>query len=58
MARITIHKKDGTPTQYFWSDKDAADPKLRPVYKQTTDGVKRMKNVRYNTITNRMRRRA
>ncbi|HEX6133848.1 MAG TPA: hypothetical protein VFZ24_07790 [Longimicrobiales bacterium] len=56
MARITIHKKDGTPTQYFWSDRDASDPKRRHVYKQTTDGVKRMKGVRYNTVTHRMRR--
>lgn len=56
MARFPITKKDGTPTQYFWTDKDASDPTRRTVYKQTTDGVKRMKGVRYNSVTSRMRR--
>jgi hypothetical protein len=56
MARIKIAKKDGTPTPYFWSDKDGADLKSRTVYKQTVEGVKRMKGVRFNAVTNRMRR--
>jgi hypothetical protein len=56
MARIRISKKDGTPTPYFWSDKDSAELTNRTVYKKTVDGVKRMKGVRFNTVTNRMRR--
>lgn len=58
MARIRICKKDGTPTAYFWSDKDVTDRTNRTVYKKTVDGVKRMKGVRYNTVTSRMRRHA
>jgi hypothetical protein len=58
MARIRISKKDGTPTPYFWSDKDGTDRTKQRVYKQTNDGVKRMKGVRFNSLTNRMRRQA
>jgi len=58
MARIPILKKDGTPTQYFWSDKDSSEPTRRRIYKQTTDGVKRMKDLRFNSVTNRILRRA
>jgi hypothetical protein len=56
MARIRISKKDGTPTPYFWSDKDGTDRTKQVVYKRTVDGVKRMKGVRFNSVTNRMRR--
>ncbi|HSJ32073.1 MAG TPA: hypothetical protein VK933_11610 [Longimicrobiales bacterium] len=56
MARIRISKKDGTPTPYFWSDKDGTDRTKQVVYKETVDGVKRMKGVRFNSVTNRMRR--
>lgn len=56
MAKVRISKKDGTPTAYFWSDKDTNEATNRTVYKKTIDGVKRMKGVRYNTLTSRMRR--
>jgi hypothetical protein len=58
MARISIAKKDGTPTPYFWSDKDGTDRTKQRVYKKTEAGVKRMKGVRFNSLTNRMRREA
>ena len=58
MARIRISKKDGTPTDYFWSDKDGTDRTKQRVYKKTEEGVKRMKGVRFNSVTNRMRRTA
>lgn len=58
MARIKISKKDGTPTPYFWSDKDGTDRTKQTVYKKTEEGVKRMKGVRFNSLTNRMRRQA
>ncbi len=54
MARIKIYKKDGRSTRYFWSDKDDADRTKKTVYKQTEDGVKRMKNVRFNADTNQI----
>ena len=56
MVKVQITKKDGTPTQYFWLQRESADRKSTTVYKQTTDGVKRMKGVRFNAETNRMRR--
>jgi hypothetical protein len=57
MAKIKIVKKDGTATSYFWSDKDGTENTKKRVYKQTADGVKRMRDVRFNTETNRVRRR-
>jgi hypothetical protein len=56
MARIEISKKDGSPTPYFWSDKDGTDRERKTVYKQTPDGVKRMKGVYFNSVTNRVRK--
>lgn len=34
MAKVKIFKKDGSPTSYFWSDKEVASKKLHTVYKQ------------------------
>lgn len=56
MARNTISKKDGTPTQYFWSDRDGTDIESKRVYKKTEEGIKRMSGVRFNTRTNRIRK--
>lgn len=50
--RVRISRKDGTPTQYFWSDKDGKADKT--VYKQTTDGVKRMKGVHFDAGARRI----
>jgi hypothetical protein len=49
MARFKIAKRDGTPTPYFWSDKDSSELSQKTVYKKTTDGVKRMRGVHYDT---------
>lgn len=59
MAKVRIYKSDGTPTRYFyWSkgSEDAPDLTDIPVYKHATDGVKRMRGVRFNAETNRMRK--
>ncbi len=56
MAKIKIFKKDGTPTSYFWLDKKAAGKALQTVYKQTSEGIKRMKGVQFEPATNRMHR--
>jgi hypothetical protein len=56
MAQVNIVKKDGTPTPYFWSEKDGADRTSKTVYKRTEDGIKRMKGVRYNAVAKLMRR--
>ena len=57
MAKITIAKKDGSASPFFWSDTDGTSPKAKTVYKKTTDGVKRMRGVRFNSVNNRLRRR-
>lgn len=54
MARIKIFKKDGTPTPYFWSDRDGTVTTRKTVYKATREGVKRIKGVQFNADTNRM----
>lgn len=54
MARVKISKKDGTSTPYFWSDSDDGDRSHKTVYKQTSDGVKRMTGVHFDAVTNRM----
>jgi hypothetical protein len=56
MAKVKIFRKNGTPTSYFWSDKNAAGKTLQTVYKQTAEGIKRMKGVRFEPATNRMHR--
>jgi hypothetical protein len=48
MARTRIFKKDGTPTPFFWSDKDGNALSAKRVYKKTADGVKRMRGVRFD----------
>ena len=54
MAKVRIIKKDGTPTQYFWSTKHTTDKSSLTVFKQTSDGIKRMKGVVYDALQNRM----
>ena len=56
MAKVRIQKKDGSATPYYWSSSDAGAPTRVTVYKQTAAGVRRMKGVTFNTVTNRMRR--
>lgn len=56
MARHRIVNKTGNPTKYFWSDKDGTDRTRQTVYKQTTDGVKRMKGVSFNVETGKMKK--
>jgi hypothetical protein len=52
MARNKIHRKDGTATRYFWLDADGAAASEKTVYKQTAEGVKRMKGVHFDAKTN------
>ena len=54
MARVKIFKKDGTATPYFWLEKER-ETRTKTVYKETPDGVKRMKGVRFHPQTNQMR---
>lgn len=56
MAKTKIVRKDGSPSPYFWSDDDGSAPTRKRVYKQTSDGVKRMRGVRFDSVKNRMRR--
>ena len=56
MAKVKIYKKDGTPTPYFWSDKHSGDRTRQTVYKQTTDGIKRMRGVHFDAVAKRIRK--
>ena len=57
MARITITKKDGSKTPYFWNDRDSDRTHLT-VYKRTADGIKRMTGVHFNAVENRIHKHA
>lgn len=56
MAKVRIFKKDGKPTPYFWSNKSATDRSALTVYKQTSEGIKRMKGVTYDAARNTFNR--
>lgn len=51
--RFKIYKDDGTPTQFFWSDRDGGPKTHQTVYKQTDTGIKRMTGVHYDATTNK-----
>jgi hypothetical protein len=54
MARTKIVKKDGSPTPFFWTDKDGNDRTHKTVFKETTKGVKRKKGVHFDVDQNRI----
>lgn len=56
MARIAITRPDGSPSPYFWTDKEPGERRLKRVYKETSDGVKRMKGVRFDVVRSKIRR--
>ena len=56
MARVKIDRPDGSPSPYFWSDKEASSEAYKTIYKKTDRGVKRMKGVRYDPLENKLRR--
>jgi hypothetical protein len=53
MGRHSILRKDGSASRYFWLEADKATPE-KTVYKQTPDGVKRMKGVHFDAATNQI----
>ncbi len=54
MAKIKIHKKDGSAGPYFWSEDDGSERNHKTVYKQTSSGVKRMTGVYFDAVENRL----
>jgi hypothetical protein len=54
MARHRIHDDNGKPTDYFWSDKYSADRTRAQVFKETEEGIKRMKNVFFDTVKRKL----
>ena len=56
MAKVKIFKKDGTPTPYFWSDRDTTDRTNLTIYKQTSDGIKRIRGAHFDAVANRVRK--
>ena len=53
MAKITITKKDGSPTPYFWSDRHS-DRKHLTIYKKTKDGIKRITGAHFDAVANQV----
>lgn len=56
MAKVRINKPDGSPSPYFWSDTEESARNHKTVYKQTDDGVKRMRGVHFDAVRKRIRR--
>lgn len=57
MARIPILKKDGSPTNLFWSDQADGEQPLKTVYRTTSDGrVERSKSLRYDVRRKKLQR--
>lgn len=57
MARIPILKRDGTPTNMFWSDRLGGDQPLKTVYREGADGrVLRSKSIRYDVKRKKLQR--
>ncbi|HEX6694528.1 MAG TPA: hypothetical protein VF035_07535 [Longimicrobiales bacterium] len=54
MNKKTILKKSGAPSPFFYDADDSADPARHTVYKQTEEGVKRMRGVTYDAATNQV----
>ena len=54
MARHPITNKNGKSTDYFWSDKYAADPERATVFRQTETGIKKMTGVHFDSKTGKI----
>jgi hypothetical protein len=52
MARVKIVKPDGSPSPYFWNDQKEGAKPLKTVYKKTSQGVKKLRGVRYDLANN------
>jgi len=52
MARVKIVRPDGRPSSYFWNDEKEGTKPLKTVYKKTSEGVKRLRGVRYDLANN------
>ena len=52
MARKQIVRPDGTSSPFFWKDEKDGKKKLKTVYKVTSEGVKRLRGVRYDLANN------
>ena len=57
MARHVIHNKHGKPTDFFWSDKHAANPERVTVFRKTETGVKKIRGVTFDSKAGRIVRR-
>jgi hypothetical protein len=54
MTKVTIHKKDGTPSTYFWVDEDGTEATRKTVYKEAPDGIKRMTGVHFDAVAKKI----
>jgi len=54
MARHVINNKHGQPTEYYWTDKHAADPQRVTVFRKTESGIKKMRGVFFDSKAGRI----
>ena len=54
MSRIRLIRKDGTPSAYFWSDKDGSAMSAKTLYKRTVEGIKRIRGAHYDAKRKRI----
>lgn len=52
MARVKIVRPDGSPSPFFWKEGKDGKSHLKTVFKNTDEGVKRLKGVRYDLKNN------
>ena len=55
MAHHPITDKNGKPTEYYWSDDEAADPSKVTVFRKTETGdIKKMTGVTFDSKTGKI----
>jgi len=50
MARVKIVRPKGSPSPYFWKTDEEGDKERLTVFKNTSDGVKRMRGVYFDSV--------
>ena len=54
MARHPINNKHGQQTEYYWQDEHATDPSRATVFRETENGVKKMRGVHFDSKTGKI----
>jgi hypothetical protein len=56
MARVRIAKPDGSPSKYFWNDKEPGEKDKKSVYKKSAKGVTRMRGVHFDAVQKKLKK--